>query len=113
MLVGWLVGGGIGTSSESSLKQRLHTLHQRAQYVQICQLAPKLTNDIHSLPYMFHWGVNHILPTCIAGIAYDNTRKRLFVTGKYWPRIFEIVPKPLDATNAQNKQLVQSCYIHN
>ena len=29
------------------------------------------------------------------GIAYDPVRKRLFVTGKLWPRIFEIrlVPK--------------------
>ncbi len=29
------------------------------------------------------------------GIAYDSTRKRLFVTGKLWPNIFEIrlVPK--------------------
>jgi glutamine cyclotransferase len=31
------------------------------------------------------------------GIAYDPIRKRLFVTGKLWPSIFEIrlVPKPL------------------
>jgi glutaminyl-peptide cyclotransferase len=31
------------------------------------------------------------------GIAYDSTRKRLFVTGKLWPTIFEIqlVPKHL------------------
>ncbi|MGA8441609.1 MAG: glutaminyl-peptide cyclotransferase [Candidatus Sulfotelmatobacter sp.] len=30
------------------------------------------------------------------GIAYDGERKRLFVTGKLWPKIFEIqlVPKP-------------------
>ena len=29
------------------------------------------------------------------GIAYDSTKKRLFVTGKLWPRIFEIrlIPK--------------------
>jgi len=29
------------------------------------------------------------------GIAYDSERKRLFVTGKLWPKIFEIrlVPK--------------------
>jgi glutamine cyclotransferase len=29
------------------------------------------------------------------GIAYDSERKRLFVTGKLWPNIFEIalVPK--------------------
>jgi glutaminyl-peptide cyclotransferase len=30
------------------------------------------------------------------GIAYDTTRKRLFVTGKLWPSVFEIriIPKP-------------------
>lgn len=30
------------------------------------------------------------------GIAYDATRKRLFVTGKLWPTVFEIrlIPKP-------------------
>lgn len=30
------------------------------------------------------------------GIAYDPARKRLFVTGKLWPRLFEIevIPKP-------------------
>jgi glutaminyl-peptide cyclotransferase len=30
------------------------------------------------------------------GIAYDSNRKRLFVTGKLWPNVFEIqiVPKP-------------------
>lgn len=30
------------------------------------------------------------------GIAYDSSRKRLFVTGKLWPSVFEIriVPKP-------------------
>jgi glutamine cyclotransferase len=31
------------------------------------------------------------------GIAYDSNRKRRFVTGKFWPSIFEIrlVPKHL------------------
>ncbi|KAG2441257.1 hypothetical protein HYH02_010100 [Chlamydomonas schloesseri] len=28
------------------------------------------------------------------GIAYDSTSKRIFVTGKLWPRVFEVVPKP-------------------
>ncbi|MEX1081842.1 MAG: glutaminyl-peptide cyclotransferase [Halofilum sp. (in: g-proteobacteria)] len=28
------------------------------------------------------------------GIAYDATGGRLFVTGKYWPRLFEIEPRP-------------------
>jgi glutaminyl-peptide cyclotransferase len=35
------------------------------------------------------------------GIAYDSIRKRLFVTGKLWPRIFEIklVPKKAKSSN--------------
>jgi glutamine cyclotransferase len=52
----------------------------------------------------------HCLSYVAAGIAYDSTRKRLFVTGKYWPRIFEIVPQPLDPSNAQYQQLVRTCY---
>jgi glutamine cyclotransferase len=35
------------------------------------------------------------------GIAYDSNRKRLFVTGKLWPRIFEIklVPRQTKSSN--------------
>lgn len=35
------------------------------------------------------------------GIAYDSNRKRLFVTGKLWPRIFEIklIPKQTKSLN--------------
>jgi glutamine cyclotransferase len=34
------------------------------------------------------------------GIAYDSVHKRLFVTGKLWPSIFEIqlVPKTAEET---------------
>mmetsp|Transcript_27745 Transcript_27745/g.70722 ORF Transcript_27745/g.70722 Transcript_27745/m.70722 type:complete len:285 (-) Transcript_27745:299-1153(-) len=41
------------------------------------------------------------------GIAYDAVGKRLFVTGKKWPRVFEVVPGPhpghmtLDEVRAQ------------
>lgn len=31
------------------------------------------------------------------GIAYDPATKRVFVTGKLWPRVFEIVPKPYES----------------
>src|SRR5262249_17730303 len=33
------------------------------------------------------------------GIAYDSVRKRLFVTGKLWPSIFEIRLVPVPATS--------------
>lgn len=29
------------------------------------------------------------------GIAWDREKNRIFVTGKYWPKLFEIVPVPL------------------
>ena len=29
------------------------------------------------------------------GIAWDEENERIFVTGKYWPKLFEIVPVPL------------------
>lgn len=41
--------------------------------------------------------IYHVEPEGVLnGIAYDQKSKRLFVTGKLWPRIFEIrlVPKP-------------------
>lgn len=51
------------------------------------------------------------LLVCIAGIAYDSTRKRLFITGKYWPRIFEVVPQAVDPSNNKYSRLVSTCYI--
>jgi glutamine cyclotransferase len=43
------------------------------------------------------------------GIAWDAARRRLFVTGKYWPRLFVITPKPVNAT-ARVQQMVSSCF---
>lgn len=31
-----------------------------------------------------------ILVCPLAGIAYDGATKHVFVTGKYWPRLYEI-----------------------
>ena len=31
--------------------------------------------------------------TVDAGIAYDKTTGRVFVTGKYWPRLYSIKPR--------------------
>lgn len=37
---------------------------------------------------------------CIVGIAYDAETGRVFVTGKYWPRIYEIKLKPIENVNS-------------
>jgi glutaminyl-peptide cyclotransferase len=34
------------------------------------------------------------LPAVMNGIAYDATGRRLFVTGKLWPKVFQIRLKP-------------------
>jgi glutamine cyclotransferase len=34
--------------------------------------------------------VRHNREATLNGIAWDADRRRLFVTGKYWPRVFEI-----------------------
>ena len=47
-----------------------------------------------------------------AGIAWDPVQRRLFVTGKYWPRVFQIVPWPINTTDAdygKYLKLAQSC----
>ena len=36
------------------------------------------------------------------GIAYDATRNRLFVTGKLWPKLFEIRLGPLESGEAHS-----------
>lgn len=30
------------------------------------------------------------LDQCLNGIAYDSSGRRMFITGKYWPRLFEV-----------------------
>ena len=49
------------------------------------------TGIVHSSPA---YGVEDF-NSCVAnGIAYDAELDRLFVTGKYWPRLYEIDVKP-------------------
>eukprot|EP00967_Tisochrysis_lutea_P017195 scaffold19446_cov19-Tisochrysis_lutea.AAC.1 len=36
---------------------------------------------------------NFVASVECAGIAYDQAKKRIFVTGKKWPVLFEIEPK--------------------
>ncbi|KAF8068414.1 hypothetical protein HT031_002103 [Scenedesmus sp. PABB004] len=45
------------------------------------------------------------------GIAWDHQRQRLFVTGKYWPRVFEVVPQPLDASDPALAARKNECYL--
>lgn len=49
-----------------------------------------LTQSLH-LKHTRHAGQMDVLN----GIAYDVLNKRIFITGKKWPQIFEIVPAPL------------------
>ena len=46
-----------------------------------------------------------------AGIAYDAATDRIFVTGKYWPKLFEIKLKLLmrRASAAQLENVRQQC----
>ncbi len=51
------------------------------------------------------------LPQPKTGIAYDASRRRIFVSGKYWPRVFEIVPAVANPNLPANKKLAQSCIV--
>ncbi len=46
-----------------------------------------------------------------AGIAWDAKKERLFVTGKYWPRMFQVKLKPLNPHTKGSKSKLDSCYI--
>ncbi|GBF98197.1 hypothetical protein Rsub_10697 [Raphidocelis subcapitata] len=47
-------------------------------------------------------------PDVLNGIAYDAPRRRLFVTGKDWPRLYELTTKQLPDTPA-NQNLARGC----
>jgi hypothetical protein len=57
----------------------------------------------------------HVLPSailpCLPGIAWDAKRRRLFVTGKYWPRLFEVVPRAINPNTKQNQRLADTCIL--
>jgi len=46
------------------------------------------------------------------GIAYDTKNDRLFVTGKLWPRLFEIEPIRKDAPTASDNSVFAVRYAH-
>lgn len=45
------------------------------------------------------------------GIAWDPLRRRLFVTGKWWPRLFEVAVKAVNPHAKENKRLASRCII--
>lgn len=46
-----------------------------------------------------------------AGIAWDPSRQRLFLTGKYWPRVFEVKLIPVEGTpDAATQQKLRACF---
>lgn len=45
------------------------------------------------------------------GIAYDVTKDRLFITGKLWPRIFEVRLNKPNQADPRLQQLRQACFI--
>ena len=46
--------------------------------------------DFSGLKEQSGFSVEDPLDQCLNGIAYDSVGKRLFVTGKYWPKLFEV-----------------------
>ena len=44
----------------------------------------------------------------ITGIAWDAAGKRLFVTGKWWPKLFEVAPYQLKGGRANAAAIEQA-----
>jgi len=42
------------------------------------------------------------------GIAWDARKRRIFVTGKYWPKLYEVTLQKMPETNSGTKLLVQN-----
>lgn len=49
--------------------------------------------------------------TFAAGIAYDNRNKRLFITGKCWPKMYEVKTEitKLQMSATEHLQVQQMC----
>lgn len=45
------------------------------------------------------------------GIAWDPEGRRLFVTGKWWPRLFEVAPRAINPHKKENRQRAQACIV--
>ena len=61
----------------------------------ILPLVKGMTRDysVDSLPDGFVWDMKDFIPQhtdVLNGIAWDPATKRLWITGKFWPKVFEI-----------------------
>lgn len=85
----------------------------RPHHILLCWTAPACT-AVMCEPLSSRCNIN-LYTACAfvmgAGIAWDHQRQRLFITGKQWPRVFEVVPQPLDASNTAAQQAKQTCYV--
>ena len=61
-----------------------------ASSLQLCLQRDLLTSQ-HCIDKSWREVVAHA-GCCVSGIAYDSAGKRVFVTGKYWPRLYQIQP---------------------
>jgi hypothetical protein len=55
------------------------------------------------------WAAALLCCNACAGIAWDAARKRLFVTGKYWPRVFEVKVRLVNPNTPANKARLAAC----
>ncbi|MCU0403286.1 MAG: glutaminyl-peptide cyclotransferase [Chitinophagaceae bacterium] len=46
--------------------------------------------DFSGLKQQSGFTVDDPLDQCLNGIAYDSATQRFFITGKYWPKLFEV-----------------------
>jgi glutamine cyclotransferase len=46
--------------------------------------------DFSGLKQQSGFSVEDPLDQCLNGIAFDSVGKRIFITGKYWPKLFEV-----------------------
>ena len=64
--------------------------------VQIDPENGKVLSEINLSGILNMYKQNNEKVDVLNGIAYDKEKDRLFVTGKWWPRLFEIKLKPLE-----------------
>jgi glutamine cyclotransferase len=51
------------------------------------------------------------VPDVLNGIAYNDVKRKLYVTGKYWPSMFHIGQKKMSDVNAEMKATIRNACI--